>query len=111
MEYLDSENKKAVESVCQSKHGEEQIKSMKQLINSFCRKSRARYLMNCISKVKRLRNYLVRRRFVEVITPLSVCIGNIVVIINMWRIRVDIYNGVDEITLQNIFRIVSTIFF
>lgn len=53
----------------------------------------------------------MRRRFVEVITPLSVCIGNIVVIINMWRIRVDIYNGVDEITLQNIFRIVSTIFF
>ena len=39
---------------------------------------------------------------------MSVCIGNIVVTIDMCRIRVDVYNGVGEITLQNIFRIVST---
>ena len=45
--------------------------------------------------------------FAEVSAPLSVCAENIAATIDMGRMRVEVHNGADEITLQNIFRIVS----
>lgn len=48
-----------------------------------------------------------KKTFAEVSAPMSVCAENIAATIDMGRMRVDVHNGADEITLQNIFRIVS----
>ena len=47
-----------------------------------------------------------KKIFAEVSTPRSVCTANIAATIDMGRMRVDVHSGADEITLQNIFRIV-----
>lgn len=48
-----------------------------------------------------------KKIFAEVSAPMSVCTGNIAATIDMGRMRVDIHNGADRETLQNIFRIVN----
>lgn len=48
-----------------------------------------------------------KKTFAEVNAPVSVCTANIAATIDMGRMRVDVHNGADEITLQNIFRIIS----
>ncbi len=48
-----------------------------------------------------------KKTFAEVSAPISVCTESIAATIDMGRMRVDIHNGADAITLQNIFRIVN----
>ena len=48
-----------------------------------------------------------KKIFAEVSVPMSVRAGNVAATIDIGRVRVDVHNGADAETLQNLFRIIS----
>lgn len=76
-------------------------------INFIIALQKRRHLNHFYRKAGRFRHPLVRKIFAEVSAPAVVCTGHIAATIEMGRMRIDIHNGADDITLQNIFRIVS----